>query len=98
MIHVNQPYDRFQELSTAGALVDYRQTFTLAAGDYWLIGAAVDEHGGRTATRSYRVSLPQDGAACLSATPLMLAPAMNADMWANPITQRNMTTAVPHSM
>ena len=26
------------------------------------------------------------------ATPLVLAPAMNADMWANPITQRNLST------
>lgn len=27
-----------------------------------------------------------------AATPLLLAPAMNADMWANPITQRNLAT------
>lgn len=33
-------------------------------------------------------------AALPSPTPVLLAPAMNADMWANPITQRNLRTIV----
>ncbi len=32
------------------------------------------------------------GASTSGGTPLLLAPAMNADMWANPIVQRNLTT------
>ena len=31
-----------------------------------------------------------------SATPLLMAPAMNADMWANPITQRNLAILREH--